>query len=54
MKKEAFSFPSHDGKNTISGCIWLPEGEMRGMVQLLHGMQEYIARYDAFAQYLTE
>lgn len=54
MKKESFSFPSHDGKNTISGCIWLPEGEMRGMVQLLHGMQEYIARYDAFAQYLTE
>lgn len=47
-------FPSHDGQTKIHVCIWKPEGEMKGVVQIIHGMCEYAARYDEFAQFLTE
>jgi len=33
--------------------IWKPEGAPRGIVQILHGMAEHIARYDRPAQALT-
>lgn len=33
---------------------WLPEGEVRAVVVLLHGMAEYSGRYAEFAQYLNE
>ena len=32
---------------------WLPEGEPKAVVQLVHGMAEHIDRYDAPAQYLA-
>ena len=36
-------------------CIeWRPEGEVRAVLQIVHGMVEYIDRYDAFATYLCE
>lgn len=47
-------FPSHDGENTIHACIWKPEGEVRGVVQIIHGMAEYAERYAPFARFLTE
>ena len=31
-----------------------PEGEIRAVLQLAHGMVEYIDRYDEFAAYLCE
>lgn len=46
-------FPSHDGITTIHACIWLPEGEIKGVVQIIHGMAEYAARYAPFAEFLT-
>lgn len=46
-------FPSHDGETTVHACIWKPEGEARGVVQIIHGMCEYAARYAPFAEYLT-
>lgn len=33
--------------------IWKPEGPIRGIVQLLHGMAEYIDRYDPLARALN-
>ena len=33
---------------------WLPEGEVRAVVVLLHGMAEHSGRYAEFAQYLNE
>lgn len=46
-------YPSHDGKTTIHACIWKPEGEIKGVVQIIHGMCEYAARYAPFAEFLT-
>ena len=34
--------------------IWQPEGEIRGILQLTHGMAEHIARYDSLGKYLAE
>ena len=33
--------------------LWLPEGEPKAVVQLVHGMAEHIDRYDAPARALT-
>jgi alpha-beta hydrolase superfamily lysophospholipase len=33
---------------------WIPEGEPVAIVQIIHGMQEYIDRYDEFANFLAE
>ena len=53
MKNE-FSFPSKDGQTSIHVIEWSPEGEKKAVLQLCHGMVEYIDRYDGFARYLTE
>ena len=36
---------SSDQKNTLSGIIYVPEGDIRGIFHLVHGMTEYIGRY---------
>lgn len=41
------------GVGRIHGCRWTPEGEIRGIVQIVHGIAEYVERYDAFAAYLN-
>ncbi len=33
--------------------LWQPEGEARGVVQLIHGICEYALRYEPFAAFLT-
>lgn len=54
MKKKEFTYPSADGKTTIHAAIWKPEGEARGIVQISHGMTEYINSYDEVAEWLTD
>ena len=46
-------YPSKDGKNKIHAVIWRPEGEARGVVQIIHGMCEYAERYEPFARFLN-
>lgn len=55
-KQENYTFQSADEqKTTIHAVKWLPEsGEVKGVIQLVHGMIEYIERYSQFAEYLTE
>lgn len=53
MKKETFFLNSSDGKNRLHGFFWLPEGDPRALVQITHGMAEYIDRYDPFASFLA-
>ena len=64
---EAFSIPldfkSHDGKTRINAKLWtcpaFGTGEQpgaqkpKGVVQIVHGMAEYIDRYDELAEYLV-
>ncbi len=50
-----FTFPSSDGVHQVAGTWWLPEaGTPKAVVQLVHGISEYIGRYAPFARYLTE
>lgn len=49
-----FTFPSADGKTAIHAVEWLPEGKPRAVLQISHGVAEYILRYEPFAEYLTE
>ena len=46
--------PSTDGIHTLRGKVYLPEGEVRGILQISHGMAEHIARYAEFMTYLAE
>ena len=53
MRNE-FYFPSKDGKTQIHAIQWIPEGEVKAVLQIAHGMVEHIERYDDFASYLAE
>lgn len=53
MVKEEFFYPSADGEHTIHAVLWKPEGPVRGVVQIVHGICEYALRYEPFAQFLT-
>ncbi len=48
-----YTFNSNDGHSVIHCRKWLPEGEPVAVVQLVHGMVEYIERYDEFARFLA-
>lgn len=52
---EMYTFQSKDREaTTIHGVKWLPEdGKVRAVLQINHGMQEYIERYTEFAEFLT-
>ena len=45
-------FDSH-GAGRIHFCRWAPEGEIKGIVQLVHGIAERVERYDRFAGFLN-
>lgn len=55
VRKLPLSIQSTDGDSVIRGYTWEPEmpDEPKGIIQLLHGMSEYIDRYDDFARYLA-
>lgn len=54
MKKEEFFFDSRDGETSIHGVRWMPDkGEPRGIIQIIHGMEEYVERYEDFASFMT-
>ena len=49
-----FSYPSSDGSHTVHAMEWLPQGQPRAVVQIVHGVAEYVGRYDHVARFLTE
>ena len=53
VKIREFEFLSSNNYYTIHGKMWIPEGEIKAIVQISHGMAEYIDRYDEFAKYLA-
>ena len=52
--RDEFYFPSKDGNTEIHTIEWKPEGKVRAVLQISHGMVEYVRRYDEFAQYLCD
>ena len=59
-----FSYASNDGKSTVSAKLWTTmdfgspdepgEATPKGVIQIIHGMAEYIDRYDDLARYMVE
>ena len=47
---EEIFYPSSDGKHTVHAAIWRPEGEVKAILQIIHGMEEYCTRYAPFAE----
>ena len=55
MRKEEFYFDSRDGQSKIHAVRYTPEtAEIVGVVQIVHGMAEYVERYEEFAKFLTK
>ena len=54
MKKEEFTFRSADGVTDIHCIKWAPDGEIKMILQIVHGMVEYVDRYDEFAKYCND
>ncbi|MCD7859054.1 MAG: alpha/beta hydrolase [Firmicutes bacterium] len=50
--REEFMFDSC-GKGKIHCCKWTPDTPPRAVVQIVHGIAEYVLRYDDFASYLN-
>ncbi len=49
----SFHFPSSDGVHQCYAQEWLPAGEPRGIVQIVHGVAEHIGRYNHVAHFLN-
>ena len=55
VKKEDFYFDSRDGEHKIHAVRWIPDVEKPACIlQIIHGMAEYIERYDDFARFLAD
>ena len=54
MIKNEFYYPSADGKTQIHAVEWKPETEIKGVIQITHGVTEYILRYENFAEFFTQ
>lgn len=49
-----FTFPSRDGIHQCHAYSWAPDnGEIKAVFQIVHGMIEYVDRYDDFAGFLA-
>ena len=49
-----FYFNSSTGKNKIHARMCVPDAEPRAIVQIIHGIAEYIDRYDEFMSFLAD
>ncbi|WP_312939881.1 alpha/beta hydrolase [Oscillibacter sp.] len=54
MVKREFTVLSHDGKTELHTVEWLPGERPRAVLQIAHGVSEYVLRYEELAAYLTE
>ena len=56
MVKEEFYYDSRDGKSKLHAVCYTPDDKdnIRCIVQIVHGMAEYVERYEEFAEFLTD
>lgn len=48
------SVPSSDGIHNLEGVVYLPDGEIKGIYHIVHGMTEHIGRYQRIMTDLAE
>ena len=44
---------SSDGIHRLEGTVYLPQGVPKGLFQIVHGMTEYVGRYDDFMRLMA-
>ena len=49
-----FFYLSSDGRTNVHAVAWQSENKPRAVVQIAHGICEYVERYDRFARWLAE
>ena len=49
-----FSYPSCDGEHSIHARKCVPDTEPKAVIQIAHGVGDYIERYDELMVYLAE
>ena len=49
-RMDSYTVPSTDGVHTLRGVVFRPEGKPVGILQVVHGMTEYIGRYHRFME----
>lgn len=56
MEKEEFYYDSRDKRSRLHGVRYTPDDResIRCIVQIVHGMAEYVERYEEFAEFLTQ
>ena len=56
MIKDEFYYDSRDGKSRLHAVRYTPDNldNVKAVVQIVHGMAEYVERYEEFARFLTE
>ena len=52
MKKEEFRFRSTGNTVDIRAVRYMPDGQPKAILQIIHGMVEFIDRYEGFAEFL--
>lgn len=52
MKTETFEFTGYHETN-LPACLWLPETDVKAVLQITHGMTEHMGRYESFAGFLS-
>ena len=53
IRKDELHVNSSDKVHELAGIVYLPEGEPKGIFQIVHGMIEHIGRYDRFMTLLA-
>ena len=54
MTREELYYDSRDGISKIHALRWIPDGEIKAIFQIVHGMAEHIERYDDFACFMAD
>ncbi|MEG1632597.1 MAG: alpha/beta hydrolase [Oscillospiraceae bacterium] len=53
ISENEYTFTSADRITQIHVHEWIPDCDINGVVQLVHGIAEYIERYEGFARFLA-
>ena len=54
MKEREFFLPSSDGTHKLRCMEWIPDGDVKAVLQITHGMVEHIGRYQEFCIWMAE
>ena len=54
MQKEEFTVDSRDGITKLHAVRYIPDGEIKGILQIVHGMAEYAERYEHAAKWFAQ